>query len=56
VYACGRIVANKNAQENNILYQNPKWDDKNNFIPSKKSDLLKENNKIDTIGLIISDK
>ncbi|SDS03320.1 poly(beta-D-mannuronate) lyase [Polaribacter sp. KT25b] len=56
VYSCGKIIAKKNAEEKNILYKNPKWDDKNNFIPSKKSDLLKENNKIETIGLIFSDK
>ncbi|MDP5105562.1 MAG: polysaccharide lyase 6 family protein [Polaribacter sp.] len=52
VYACGRIIVNKNAKQSNMLYQNPKWDDKDNFIPSKKSDLLKENNKVALIGLI----
>lgn len=52
VYACGRIIVNKNATQSNLLYQNPKWDDKDNFIPSKKSDLLKENNKVALIGLI----
>lgn len=52
VYSCGKITVNRDAKESNIIYSNPKWEDKNNFIPSSKSILLKENNKIETIGLI----
>lgn len=48
----GYIKTSKGAQSNNILYKSAKWDDKNLFIPSKKSPLLKENNGIELIGLI----
>jgi poly(beta-D-mannuronate) lyase len=47
----GFVKISKNAKKINILYKNPKWEDKILFIPSKKSILLKENNKIETIGL-----
>ncbi len=51
VNVCGAIKTTKGAIQKNILYKNPKWEDKKNFIPSKKSPLLKTNNKIATIGL-----
>jgi poly(beta-D-mannuronate) lyase len=42
----------KGAKEMNMIYKSPKWEDKDNYIPSKKSPLLKENNDIGTIGLV----
>jgi poly(beta-D-mannuronate) lyase len=50
--ANGNIKTSNGAIQKHIFYKNPKWKDKNNFMPSKKSILLKENNKINTIGLI----
>ena len=47
----GFIKVTKGATDSNILYKNPKWDDKTLFVPSKKSPLLKENNDKETIGL-----
>lgn len=41
----------KGAKELNLLYKNPKWEDKENYIPSEKSPLLKEKNGIARIGL-----
>ena len=52
VYACGTIKTSKGAKAENVSYKSPKWDDHKLFIPSKKSPLLKENNGIDTIGLL----
>lgn len=52
VHSSGEVKTTKEAIQTNILYKNPKWDDKNNFIPSKKSPLLKENNKTSAIGLL----
>lgn len=52
VYSSGFVKVTKNAKKENIIYKNPKWEDKTLFIPSKKSSLLKENNKINNIGLI----
>lgn len=40
------------AQKVNMVYKNPKWDDKDNYIPSEKSPLLKANNDNSDIGLI----
>ncbi|MFY0602991.1 MAG: polysaccharide lyase 6 family protein [Flavobacteriaceae bacterium] len=48
----GYIKISSGAIKKNIYYKNPKWADNKNFIPSKKSILLKENNKVATIGLI----
>ncbi|QXP80277.1 MULTISPECIES: polysaccharide lyase 6 family protein [Winogradskyella] len=42
----------KGAKEEDLIYKNPKWDDKENYIPGKKSPLLKENNDKELIGLI----
>ncbi|MCL4141216.1 UNVERIFIED_CONTAM: hypothetical protein GTU68_066157 [Idotea baltica] len=42
----------KGAKEENIIYKNPKWEDKDKYIPSEKSPLLKKNNDVDLIGLI----
>lgn len=50
--ACGTVSTAKGAIQKNIFYKNPKWEDKKNFIPSAKSILLKENNKINIIGLL----
>ena len=48
VFVCGQVNA---TNKENLHYKNPKWEDAKLFIPSKKSILLKENNKIATIGL-----
>tara|TARA_R110001632_G_scaffold18712_5_gene57613 strand:- start:6319 stop:8697 length:2379 start_codon:yes stop_codon:yes gene_type:complete len=52
IHASGEVKTTKEASQTNIFYKSPKWDDKKNFIPGKKSYLLKENNKIGTIGLL----
>ncbi|WP_299118766.1 polysaccharide lyase 6 family protein [uncultured Winogradskyella sp.] len=41
----------KGAKEMNMIYKNPKWEDKEKYIPSEKSPLLKENNGNEQIGL-----
>ena len=51
IYNSGFVKISKNAKKENIIYKNPKWEDKTLFIPSKKSILLKENNDIENIGL-----
>ena len=48
---CGAIKISQGAIKENIVYKNPKWEDKKNFIPSEKSYLLKKNNNIDRIGI-----
>lgn len=50
-YDTGFPKFSKNAKDINLLYKNPKWEDHDLFIPSKKSPLLKENNDIGIIGL-----
>jgi len=52
----GFVKVTKGAQEQNIMYKKPKWEDKNKYLPSAKSPLLKENNGIDQIGLITTNK
>ncbi|MFD1294411.1 chondroitinase-B domain-containing protein [Lutibacter holmesii] len=52
VFACGIIKVEKGAKKDNLIYKNPKWDDHKTFSPSSKSVLLKENNKVDRIGLL----
>ncbi|MCI2228240.1 polysaccharide lyase 6 family protein [Polaribacter sp. MSW13] len=52
IHHCGKIKTTNNAIQKNIFYKNPKWDDKEKFIPNKKSILLKENNTIEDIGLL----
>lgn len=52
VNLCGKIKVNSGAKSVNLIYRSPKWEDKNLFIPSKKSPLLKSNNDIEDIGLI----
>jgi len=42
----------KGAKELNMIYKSPKWEDKENYVPSKKSPLLKENNGHEQIGLL----
>jgi poly(beta-D-mannuronate) lyase len=51
IFDSGNIKVNKGAQEYDIINKNPKWEDKDAFIPSEKSPLLKANNGIETIGL-----
>lgn len=47
----GYVKATAGAVAEHLYYKSPKWSDHKNFIPSKKSILLKENNKIANIGL-----
>ena len=51
VYASGFIKVSQGAKQDNILFKNPKWQDDDLFIPSKKSPLLKEKNGVGNIGL-----
>lgn len=51
IHNSGSIKLSKSAVKSNILYRSPKWLDKKKFIPSKKSYLLPENNKVGLIGL-----
>ncbi|WP_166386878.1 MULTISPECIES: polysaccharide lyase 6 family protein [unclassified Polaribacter] len=51
IHNSGFVEVNKRATKSNIIYKNPKWKDNVLFIPSDKSELLKKNNTIDTIGL-----
>ncbi len=51
VYDNGGIKTSNSATANNVVYKNPKWEDKKLFIPSSKSPLLKEDNGIALIGL-----
>lgn len=51
IHSSGFVKISKKAKKTNIIYKNPKWEDNILFIPSKKSELLKENNNIETIGL-----
>ncbi len=48
----GYPKVSKGAKEENMVYKSPKWEDKENYIPSKKSPLLKENNGREQIGLL----
>lgn len=52
VYSCGEIKTSKGATQKNILDKSPRWKDKKNFIPHRKSILLKENNGNETIGIL----
>jgi len=52
ISSAGKVKATKGAIAKNIIYKNPKWKDKKQFIPSEKSMLLKVNNKITDIGLL----
>ena len=47
----GFIKTTQGAKQKDILFKNPKWDDKSSYKPSKDSPLLKKNNNIETIGL-----
>lgn len=42
IFDCGTVKATKGASAKDVFYKNPKWDDKENFIPSKKSPLLRQ--------------
>ncbi|PQJ79723.1 polysaccharide lyase 6 family protein [Polaribacter porphyrae] len=52
IHNSGQLKISEGAIRDNVVFKNPKWENKDNFIPSKKSYLLKTNNKINTIGLI----
>jgi len=41
IYDCGKAKVTKGASEKGVTYKNPKWADKDNFIPSEKSPLVK---------------
>ncbi|WP_179318919.1 polysaccharide lyase 6 family protein [Winogradskyella helgolandensis] len=41
----------KGAKEIDLIFKSPRWEDKDNYIPSKKSPLLKDNNGKALIGL-----
>ncbi len=49
----GKVKLSQGAKQGKLFYKNPKWEDSKKFIPSKKSILLKENNKTETIGLLL---
>ncbi|MBU2927966.1 chondroitinase-B domain-containing protein [Winogradskyella psychrotolerans] len=42
----------KGAKEIDLIFKNPRWEDKDNYVPSKKSPLLKDNNGKALIGII----
>ena len=52
VYACGTANISGMAEKAQIHTKNPKWEDAKNFIPSKKSILLKKNNGVENIGIV----
>lgn len=52
IYNSGFVKISKGAEKENLLYKNPKWENGDLYIPSKKSSLLKENNEVDRIGLL----
>ena len=52
VFNSGSIKVTNNAKKGTVTYKNPKWEDHQLFIPSIKSYLLKENNKVGRIGLL----
>ena len=54
IYSSGFVKITKGAIKENLYYKNPKWDNKELFIPKKSSPLLKANNGIDTIGLVFN--
>ena len=51
IFNSGFVKVSKNATKTDLIYKNPKWEDKLLFIPSEKSELLKENNNVGYIGL-----
>ncbi len=52
IHDSGYVKVTKSASEKDMIYKNPKWEDKKAFIPSAKSPLLKSNNGVDNIGLM----
>ncbi|SNR73658.1 poly(beta-D-mannuronate) lyase [Lutibacter agarilyticus] len=52
VFNSGSIKVTNKAKKGTVTYKNPKWEDHQLFLPSPKSHLLKENNKVGRIGLI----
>ncbi|SEL46532.1 poly(beta-D-mannuronate) lyase [Aquimarina amphilecti] len=42
VFDCGTVKATKGASVKDVMYKNPKWEDKEKFIPSEKSPLRKQ--------------
>ena len=51
IHNSGFVKTSKGAKDEDLIYNNPKWEDDVLFIPSKKSPLLKENNDKERIGL-----
>ncbi|MGJ8745436.1 polysaccharide lyase 6 family protein [Polaribacter sp.] len=51
IHDSGFVKVSVGAQQDNIIYKNPKWEDKVLFVPSDKSPLLKDNNDVENIGL-----
>lgn len=52
LHDCKNVKLSEGAKEENLMFKNPKWEDEQKFIPSKNSYLRKENNGIETIGLL----
>jgi len=51
-YAIGFPETRDGAKQKDIISKKPKWDNKENYIPSDKSPLLESNNGVGRIGLI----
>ncbi len=51
-YSSGTLKTTSGAKSTNLLFKSPKWEDRNTYLPSEKSPLLKENNNIAKIGLL----
>lgn len=51
-YSSGTLKTTSGAKSTNLLFKSPKWEDRNTYLPSEKSPLLKENNEIAKIGLL----
>ncbi|SHG14677.1 poly(beta-D-mannuronate) lyase [Salegentibacter echinorum] len=52
LYDAREVKFSKGAKQKDLMFKKPKWEDESQFIPSKKSYLLKENNGIGRIGLL----
>ena len=52
VSSAGVIKVSEGATAQNVVYKSPKWSSQASYTPSEKSPLLKENNKIERIGLL----
>ena len=52
IHDSGFVKLSNGASKKNLLYKTPKWENKELFIPSEKSPLLKKKNGIHTIGIL----